>query len=596
MNEQKSTSKKISKSQIQASKRLYSYLRPYLRYFILGLICLFFSSTTLLAFPYVAGKLLDVATGNQEWIFTSINQIAIGLILILAIQSVFSFGRVYFFTYTMVKSSTDLMKDLFKHFVNLPLSFYDQNRTGELFSRVSNDVSVIRDSFNTSLAELIRQLITLLAGISIIFYTTPRLSLFMLLSFPFIIIVAVFFGRFIKKLSKETQQKVADSNVILEENLQNISVIKAFTGELYEYKRYTSKLNEAITKSLSLAKWRGSFISFIIFALFGGIVAIMWYGASLVQSGMMSVGELLSFILYTTFIGGSIAGIGDLYGQVQKAFGASERVLELLDEENESKMEVGKQLVVLKSLKQQIIFDKINFSYQSRPDTAVLKSFSLSIEAGQKVALVGSSGAGKSTLAQLLLRSYDIQEGRITIGGIDISSFPLKEYRSKIGVVPQDVILFGGSIRENIAYASPEQTEENIIEAAKRANAWEFICQLPEGLDSEVGERGVKLSGGQKQRIAIARAFLKNPDILILDEATSALDAASETLVQEALEEVMKNRTTIIIAHRLATVRKADQIFVMSQGEIIESGTHKELSQLKDGVYNNFVKLQYENQ
>jgi ABC-type multidrug transport system fused ATPase/permease subunit len=314
----------------------------------------------------------------------------------------------------------------------------------------------------------------------------------------------------------------------------------------------------------------------------------MWYGASLVSSGEMSVGELVSFVLYTTFIGGSIAGLGDIYGQVQKAIGSSERVLEILDEKEELSSGVKKE-----SFTGKITFEKIGFHYPTRPEVEVLKSLSFHVSPGEKVALAGHSGAGKSTIIQLLLRFYEPQKGEILVDDQPLSSWDLNSLRSHIGIVPQEVLLFGGSIRENISYAKPNASEEELIEAAKKANAWQFISKFPEGMDTLVGERGVKLSGGQRQRIAIARAILKDPSILVLDEATSSLDAESESLVQEALDELMKGRTTIIIAHRLATIRKVDRIYALSDGEIVEEGSHSELLAQENGFYSNLVRLQF---
>ncbi|MDP4680940.1 MAG: ATP-binding cassette domain-containing protein, partial [Cyclobacteriaceae bacterium] len=414
--------------------------------------------------------------------------------------------------------------------------------------------------------------------------------LFMLGSFPVLIIVAMIFGRKIKKLSKNTQEELAKSTTIVEETLQAIYTVKTFTNELFEINRFQKSQEIVVIKAIATAKYRGALISFIIFALFGGMVSIMWYGAYLLQNGELLAGELISFFFYTAFIGGSIAGLGDMYGQVQRAIGASERILDILDEEQEQMESNDTQQIKING---DVVFENVEFAYPSRSELKVIKKVSLNLIKGEKIALVGSSGAGKSTLIQLLLRLYPVSNGSITVDGKNISLFDLSAFRRSIGIVPQEVILFGGSIRENIGYGNPKANFDEIKIAAQKANALEFIESFPEGFDTTVGERGVKLSGGQRQRIAIARAILKDPTILILDEATSSLDAKSEKAVQEALDELMKNRTTIIIAHRLATIRKVDRIYVLENGEIVESGNHQELSAKVDGVYENLVKLQF---
>jgi ABC-type multidrug transport system fused ATPase/permease subunit len=411
----------------------------------------------------------------------------------------------------------------------------------------------------------------------------------MLATFPVLIILAMVFGRFIRKLSKQTQDELAAANVIVEETLHSIMTVKSFTGEDYESNRYKRGLDRVVQIAMKAAGYRGAFISFIIFALFGGIVAVMWYGASLVASGEMSVGDLVSFVLYTTFIGGSIAGLGDIYGQIQKAIGSSERVLEILDEAPEAST-ADYQATPISG---EISFQNVKFQYPTRPEVDVLKNVTFHIGAGDKVALAGHSGAGKSTIIQLLLRLYELNHGSILVDGKPLEKWNLKQLRRNIGIVPQEVLLFGGSIRENIAYAKPGASDEEIIAAAKKANAWQFISKFPEGLDTKVGERGVKLSGGQRQRVAIARAILKDPAILVLDEATSSLDAESEALVQEALDTLMKDRTTIIIAHRLATIRKVDRIYVLKEGEIVEQGSHDTLAKKSEGFYANLVRLQF---
>ncbi|MEQ8242237.1 ABC transporter transmembrane domain-containing protein [Fulvivirga sp.] len=579
----------LNKSNFKKLLGVFQYITPYKTTFIFGMICLIFSSTTLLVFPYLAGKLMDVASG-KPWIVNSITQITLGLIGVLFFQSIFSFFRVYLFAQVSERSMADVRKAVFSQMVMLPTTFFDSRRIGELISRITSDVSMLQDTFSTTLAELFRQIATLIIGVGIIFYIAPKLTLFMLATFPVLVLSALVFGKSIRKLSKATQDKLAEANTVVEETLQAINVVKAFTNEIFEKKRYAKSLDEVVNIALKTATYRGAFISFVIFALFGGIVAVMWYGATLVESGAMTVGDLLSFVLYTTFIGGSIAGLGDIYGQVQRAIGASERVLEIIDEHREDINEFTHK----SKLKGEISFKNVVFAYPTRKELSVLKDISFNIGAGQKVALVGQSGAGKSTIIQLLSRFYDVSEGEIQMDGKALADYDLSLLRQNIGLVPQEVMLFGGTIKENIAYGKPNATDEEINEAAKKANAFEFIEKFPEKMETIVGERGVKLSGGQRQRVAIARAILKDPAVLILDEATSSLDAESEHLVQQALDELMKGRTTIMIAHRLATIRKADKIFVLKEGEIVEQGSHEELSSDTTGIYSYLSRLQFQ--
>ena len=580
--------RKLNKENLNKLSGIFRFVLPYKVNFLLGMAFLLFSSLTLLTFPFVAGKLIDTASG-ETWLVNDINGIAFILLGILLIQSLFSFFRVWLFAKVSERSMRDIRISLYSQLVQLPMTFFDKRRTGELISRITADVSMLQDTFSVTLAELFRQIITLLAGVVFLMVTTPKLTLFMLATFPVLVIIAMVFGKFIRKLSKQAQDELAAANVIVEETLQSIMTVKSFAGEEYESNRYRKGLNRVVDVALKAAGFRGAFISFIIFALFGGIVAVMWYGATLVASGEMTVGDLVSFVLYTTFIGGSIAGLGDIYGQIQKAIGSSERVLEILDEEPEISTADFQKVRMVGDVK----LDQVRFNYPTRPELEVLKNINFHIPAGEKVALAGHSGAGKSTIIQLLLKFYPVEKGSILVDGKNISEWNLKQLRSNIGIVPQEVLLFGGSIRENIAYAKPNATEEEIINAAKKANAWQFISKFPEGLETTVGERGIKLSGGQRQRVAIARAILKDPAILILDEATSSLDAESEALVQEALDELMKNRTTIIIAHRLATIRKVDRIYVLKDGEIVEEGSHETLAIQEDGFYANLVRLQF---
>lgn len=586
--------KKINKEGLKNLKGIFGYMKPYRVRFAIGMLLLVVSSTGMLAFPWLTGVLIDVAGGKAAPVslLDNFNTVGVVLLGIFLVQAVFSFMRVLLFAQVNEKALANLRKDLYNRLMSLPLSFYDSRRTGELMSRISSDISLLSSTFTTVLAELFRQVITLVVGIAIIFVLMPKLSTFMLLIFPFMIVAAIVFGRFIRKLTRETTDLLADTNVVVEETIQSIQVVKAFTSELYEVLRYGKSLDKMVKVALNAAKYRAAFIAFSVFAFMGTASAVIWYGGSLIQSGEISSGDLLTFVLYTGFIGGSIAGLSNIFEQIQRAIGASERVLEILDEEGEMELQAAHE--ELPRFQGDIRFEGVRFRYPSREEIEVLKGVDLEVRAGEKVALVGHSGAGKSTLVQLLMRFYTQGEGSIVVDGKGIGDYDLLSFRKQLGIVPQEVLLFGGTIEENIAYGKPGASLDEVKDAARKANALRFIENFPEGFDTVVGERGIQLSGGQRQRIAIARAILKDPAILILDEATSSLDAESETLVQEALEELMKGRTTIVIAHRLATIRKVDRIYVLDQGQITESGTHEELTALDEGTYSNLVRLQFQ--
>lgn len=580
--------RKINRTSLKNLLGIFTYALPYKGPFIFGLIALALSSLTTLSFPYFAGLLLDIASGNATQYFSSINQVALVLVFILLVQSVFSFLRVYTFSITSERTLADIRQGVYKKLIWSPMSFYDNSRVGELISRITSDVGQLQSLFTTTLAEFLRQILTLILGVAFISYLAPKLTVFMLLTFPVLVILALVFGKYIRKLSRKTQDTLAEANIVVEESLHSIAVVKAFTNELLEILRYKKSLTEVVRVALRTARYQGVFISFMILTIFGGIVAVGWYGALLVQQGDLKVGELFSFVMYTMFIGVSIAGLGDIYSQLQRAVGSSERLLEILKQPDEAEVINDKRF----RLSGEIVFDNVGFSYSGRPDFSVLNDLNFKIKAGEKIALVGKSGSGKSTIINLVMRFYPVTQGRIQVDGVDIESYSLTGYRHNMGVVPQEVILFGGTIEENIAYGKPGASFEEIKEAARKANAIEFIESFREGFKTMVGERGVKLSGGQRQRIVIARAILKDPAILILDEATSSLDAQSEMLVQQALEKLMEGRTTIVIAHRLSTIKKVDRIFVINEGRIAEMGSHAELTQVNNGIYSMLLKLQ----
>ncbi|WP_348812428.1 ABC transporter ATP-binding protein [Flavobacterium maritimum] len=579
---------KITASSLNKAKIIFKYAGKNSWKFYVGLVFLLLTSVTALAFPKFMGMLVDCVNKKDSALA---NQIALGLGLVLVLQSVFSFFRLSLFVNFTENTLANVRLALYTNLVKLPMSFFSQKRVGELNSRISNDISQIQDTLTTTIAEFLRQFILIIGSFIMLASINIKLTVMMVSVVPLVGVAAVVFGRFIRKYSKKVQDQVAESQVVVEETMQGISIVKAFANEWYEINRYREKIKEVVKVAIKGGQLRGYFASFIIICLFGTIVAVVWYGVQLSIAGEITVGELFTFILYSSYVGASSGGIAELYAQVQKAIGATERVFELLEEEPE-KINTN-QSPALEKIKGNVTFKNVAFQYPSREEIQVLKEVSFSADFGQKIALVGPSGAGKSTIASLLLRFYSINSGEILIDGKNIYDYDLENLRGNMSIVPQDVILFGGTIRENIAYGKPDATEEEILLASKQANAYNFIESFPEKFETIVGERGIKLSGGQRQRIAIARALLKNPSILILDEATSSLDSESEKLVQEALEILMHGRTSIIIAHRLSTIRTADQILVLDNGIIVEQGTHKELIGLEDGIYKNLSNLQF---
>jgi ATP-binding cassette subfamily B protein len=571
---------------------LLRYLWPYRVKFTLGMLSLFLGGLLGLAFPWLAGDLVNAFLGKGDsasWL-SNVNYVALALVGVLAFQAGFAFLRAMWFIEVGERSLADLRRDTYARLVRLPMPFHSSRRVGELSSRLSSDLTRIHDTVIDGLPEFLRETILLVGGVVLITITSGRLTALMLVSVPVLMILAVLFGNLIRKIARQAQDRLAESNVVVEESLQNIASVKAFTGEGYEQGRYHDALTRYVRSAVRGAVFEGAFISFIIFALFGSIVLVLWYGAVLVQRNELEPGELTRFMLLTFYVGGAAGTFASLYSQLQRALGASQRVREILAEPTEP-TDVGEP--VPGRLAGHVRFEDVHFRYPSRPEVEVLRGVSLEARPGQRVALVGPSGAGKSTIVGLFLRFYDPEKGQILIDGRPAHDYDLHQLRSQMALVPQDVILFGGTVGENIAYGKPGATQEEIEHAARQANAHEFISIFPEAYQTRVGERGVQLSGGQRQRIAIARAILRDPAILLLDEATSSLDSHSESLVLEALDRLMEGRTSLVIAHRLSTVRGADRIFVLDQGRVVESGTHAELME-QPGVYRSLSLLQFQ--
>ncbi|BAU54818.1 ABC transporter ATP-binding protein [Mucilaginibacter gotjawali] len=588
---------KLNKETLTKVKRLLAYIRPYRGMFIAALFFLLLSSLVGLAFPSFIGALIDTAGGKRikpGILPGTISGILSLALLVLFCQAIVSFFRILWFVNVAERSLADIRRDTYFKLITLPMNFFSNRRVGELNSRISADLSQIQDTLTTTIAEMIRQTVLLIGGVVFMAVVSIKLAIALLVLLPPLIVFAIFFGRFIRKISKQAQDKLADSNTIIEETLQGIANVKAFVNEAFEAGRYGKNIREVADIAIKGAKYRGVFVSFIVFFLFGAIVSIVGYGCILVSHHELKVGELLQFALYAMYVGSAMGSFPDLYANMQKAVGASERVLEILEETGEEVSIRETDNVIKQKIEGNLAFDNVIFAYPSRPEITVLKGISFKADAGQKVAIVGPSGSGKSTMAALILQFYHPQSGFISFDGKPSYQYSLTDIRNQVAIVPQDVLLFGGSILENIAYGKLSATKEEIIQAAQKANAHQFIDSFPEKYDTIVGERGVKLSGGQRQRIAIARALLKNPSILILDEATSSLDSESERLVQEALEELMKDRTSIIIAHRLSTIREADKIIVLEKGKIIESGNHAELISNESGLYRYLSGLQFE--
>ena len=573
--------KTLKISDLKQLSKIFAYVGPQKGLWALGFVFLLITMITSLLFPKLLGGLMSSSPDN-------LRDNMLQMMGLLLVQSIASFFRVVIFVTVTERALAAIREDLYSRLIHLPMTFFSSKRVGELNSRVASDTSQIGETLTTTLAEFLRGISMVIGGITILAFTSIKLTLFIVAVIPPLILVTIIFGRFIRKYSKKVQDEVAASNTIVEETFAGIQTVKAFANEAWERNRYAKRVSAIVGIAVRGGYYRGAFASFITFGLFGAIALVIWFGAGMVHEGQLAGEKLNEFILYALFIGGSIGGLASVYAQLQKAIGATETIFNLMEEtpemdinsENAASIDVSK-----------VAFSKVNFSYPTRTDVQVLKSVSFDLNRGKTLALVGRSGSGKSTIASLLMRFYAIENGVVTVNKKPLSEIDLKAWRNALAFVPQDVLLFGGTIRENIAYGDTKAGEEQIIEAAKQANAWEFIQGFPEGLETTVGERGVQLSGGQRQRIAIARALLKDPQLLILDEATSALDSESEQLVQEALERLMKGRTSVVIAHRLSTIRNADQILVLNEGEVTERGSHDELID-QGGIYAELVKLQ----
>ncbi len=570
-------------------RRMLAYLAPYKARLMLAVVAMFASAGLSLVFPAVIQRVIDSVLEERDW--QLLDAITLGLLGVFLLYAFMSFVQTYFLNYVGERIVTDLRKQLYSHLQTLSLGFFVERRVGELVSRMSSDVTAMRSALTENLTTLLQQVLVMIGAITVMVLLNWRLTLFIVVMIPIIIVLGFVFGTSLRRISTRVQDELAAATVVSEEVLQNIREVKSFTRESYEVERYNNAVERAFAAALSLLRVRAVFGPIMAFLGFGGLALILWFGGREVLSGRLSGGQLIAFLVYGLTVASSFAALVGLYTTFQQTLGATKRVFQLLD--TRPTVQDAPDAQPLPRINGRVQLEGVCFAYDARQ--AVLHDITLDIQAGEIIALVGPSGAGKSTTFNLIPRFYDPTSGTIRIDGVDIRTVTQQSLREQIGIVPQETLLFGGTIRENILYGRLDASEAELIDAAKSANAHEFIMALPDGYDTIVGERGVRLSGGQRQRVAIARAILKDPRILLLDEATSSLDNESEHLVQEALARLMQNRTTLIIAHRLSTVRVAHRIAVLDKGRLVELGTHDALL-AQGGLYARLYDMQFREQ
>jgi ATP-binding cassette subfamily B protein len=585
------------KGSLAALKGLLPFLAPYRRQFVLAGIALLFAAGATLAIPAAFKQMIDLGFGAAAGAHSirHVDATFLALFGVAAVLGVATAARFYMVSWLGERVTADIRSAVYRHVVHQSPEFFETTQTGEVLSRLTTDTTLIQAVVGTSISLALRNTLLFLGGLVMLFVTSAKLTAIILALLVAVILPIVLFGRRVRKLSRDSQDRIADASALAGEILNAMPTVQAYTHEQIEANRFGSSVEGAFSAAMQRIRARSLLTMLAIVLIFGTIVFVLWLGAHAVLEGTMTGGDLGQFILYASIVAGSIGALAEVMGEAQRAAGATERLLELLAARSDIRNPAHpRPLPARSSNGAALALHDLTFAYPSRQDTAALDHVSLAIRPGETVAVVGPSGAGKTTLFQLLLRYYDPQSGSITLDGVDIRDLDLHTLRGAIGIVPQDTVIFSADAMENIRYGRPEATDEEVIAVAKLAAAHEFIERLPQGYRSFLGERGVRLSGGQRQRIAIARALLKNPPLLLLDEATSALDAESERLVQGALEAAMVGRTTVIIAHRLATVQRADRIVVMEDGRVVETGTHASLVAM-GGIYANLAALQFHN-
>jgi len=583
--EEEKKPKRITKESARKALGLYRYIEPYKWRFFIGLLFLIVSSSSTLAIFNYLGDLIGAQMGNFS---DQVGKISLIMGAVLLVQAISSYFRITLFGYVTENAIGNLRKDVYHRLVQLPMQYFSEKRVGELNSRISADISTVKDTLTSIIAEFVRETVTILGSIILLSFASWQLVVFMVALLPIMAVFGVFFGRKIRKLSKEAQHAVAESNTIVEETLQGIATVKAYTVELFEIARYRGKIDEVAGIGLKNARYNALFITFFVIFLFGSVTAVVWFGSYLVGIGEIENEDLFKFFFLSVLMAASAGGLANSWAAIQRAVGATENVMAILEEKQENLQEE-----TIPRFTGEVAFKNVGFTYPNREGKKILNNVTFDAHAGDRIAIVGPSGAGKTTLTNLLLRFYTPQEGELLVDGKPAEIYPLHAYRRHLAIVPQDIILFGGSIADNIRQGKPDATDAEVEDAARRANAYDFISQFPQKFDTLVGERGTKLSGGQRQRVAIARAILRDPAILILDEATSSLDSESERAVQVALDELMKGRTSFVIAHRFATIRNCNKILVLDKGEIKEFGTHEQLMANPEGLYRHLAALQF---